>query len=105
MKHAPIFTAVLPKPSGREIEVRFEQLLKQFVRLSIASMSTTNVFGTTMLVDYLSYANTALGLVGTGSVDICSTSAGMSVSFVPSGTATPFAAIAVFSAACAFLTF
>ena len=72
---------------------------------STASMSTTNVFGTTMLVDYMSNANTALGFVGTGSVDICSTSAGMSVSFVPSGTATPFAAIAVFSAACAFLTF
>ena len=57
-----------------------------------------------MLVDE-SYANTALGFVGTGSVDICSTSAGMSVSFVPSGTSTPFAAIAVFSAACAFFTF
>lgn len=70
----------------------------------MANMSTTNVFGTTMLVDS-SPANTALGFVGTGSVDICSTSAGMSVSFVPSGTATPFAAIAVFSAACAFLTF
>lgn len=70
----------------------------------MATMSTTNIFGTTRLVDS-SPANTALGLVGTGSVDICSTSAGMSVSFVPSGTATPFAAIAVFSAACAFLTF
>ena len=67
-------------------------------------MSTAIIFGTTMLVDE-SYANTALGFVGTGSVDICSTSAGMSVSFVPSGTSTPFAAIAVFSAACAFFTF
>ena len=75
------------------------------LRLSIDIMSTTNVFGTTMLVDDVSNANTALGLVGTGSVDICSTSAGMSVSFVPSGTSTPFAAIAVFSAACAFFTF
>ena len=71
----------------------------------MAVMSTTNVFGTTMLVAYLSYANTALAFVGTGVVDICSTSAGMSVSFVPSGTSTPFDAIAVFSAACAFFTF
>lgn len=67
-------------------------------------MSTTIVFGTTMLVAS-SPANTALGLVGTGSVEICSTRAGMSESFVPSGTATPFAAIAVFRFACAFLTF
>lgn len=70
----------------------------------MASMSTTIVFGTIMLAS-VSYVNAALRFVGTGSVDICSTSAGMSVSFVPSGTATPFAAIAVFSAACAFLTF
>ena len=67
-------------------------------------MSTTTMSGTVRLGE-LSFMNVTLLFVGTGSVDICPTSAGMSVSFVPSGTATPLAAIAVLSAACAFLTF
>ena len=64
----------------------------------------------------LSYAKDALVFVGFGGstgvvppdvppVYIFSTRAGISDSLVPEGTETPFAAIAIFSAECAFLTF
>ena len=65
----------------------------------------------------LSYAKDALWFVGFGGstgvvppdvpppVYIFSTRAGISDSLVPEGTETPFAAIAIFNAECAFLTF
>ena len=64
----------------------------------------------------VSYAKDALWFVGFGGstgvvppdvppVYIFSTRAGISDSFVPEGTETPFAAIAIFSAVCAFFTF
>lgn len=96
--------AFCPKPAGKSNDVAYSQRKKQYAKSTMASMSTTIVFGTIMLAS-VSHVKAAFWFVGTGSVDICSTSAGMSVSFVPSGTSTPFAAIAVFSAACAFFTF
>lgn len=96
--------AFCPKPAGKSNDVAYSQRKKQYVKSTMASMSTTIVFGTIMLAS-VSHVKATFWFVGTGSVDICSTSAGMSVNFVPSGTSTPFDAIAVFSAACAFFTF
>ena len=103
-KQCMTFVAAEPKPSGRVSDVRPEQLWKQCMRVVARAKSHFITGKRTTLPDSWPKNDTDWTDCAV-SAFITSTSPAMSESFVPSGTATPLAAIASFSAAWAAVTF